>query len=90
MTTERRAVSSSDNYRVEHLRDALAHDPATTELDVQISLAGERLVLTGYAGTEAHRQAITDVSRRILPDVEIVNEMDLTEFGAGGEPESLS
>jgi osmotically-inducible protein OsmY len=88
MTTER--ASSGDEYRIEHLRDALAHDPDTTELDVQITLAGERIVLTGYAGTEAHRRAITDVARRVVPDIEVVNEMDLAEFGAGGEPESIA
>jgi osmotically-inducible protein OsmY len=90
MTPERRTDPSRDDYCVEHVRDALAHDAATMELDVQVTVTGRRLVLTGYAGTEEHRQAITDVAQRVAPDFDVMNEMDLADFGADGEAESLS
>jgi hypothetical protein len=83
------ATPPADDYRVEHVRDALAHDPTTAELDVCVTVAGGRLVLTGYAGTEAHRTAISEVVRRVVPELEVVNEMDLAEFRPIGEPESL-
>jgi len=90
MSTEEPATAHADEYRTEHLRDALAHDPATAELDVKVTLAGGRIVLTGHAATEAHRQAISDIARRVAPDLDVVNQMDLAEFGDGGEPESLA
>jgi osmotically-inducible protein OsmY len=88
MSTEE--PQSADDYRVAHLCDALAHDPATTELDVQVTVAGGRILLTGYAGTEAHRQAISDVAHRIAPELDVVNQMDVAQFGEAGEAESLS
>jgi osmotically-inducible protein OsmY len=89
MSTEEPAMPQADEYRVEHVRDALAHDSATTELDVRVTLAGGRILLSGFAATEAHRQAISEVARRVAPDLEVVNQMDLAEFGDAGEAESL-
>jgi osmotically-inducible protein OsmY len=81
---------SSDDYRVEHLRDALAHDPATTELDVRITVIAGRIVLTGYASTVEHKDAISSVVRRLAPDLDVLNEMDLAELRAPGEAEPLT
>jgi osmotically-inducible protein OsmY len=78
-----------DQYVLEHLRDALAHDPRTNELDVDVCIVGDKVFLTGHAATDEHRDAITDVARQAMPGRQIVNEMSAGAFEEGAGREQL-
>ncbi len=78
-------------YTVEQVRQALAQDPRTNELGVQIAFVGERLHLSGAAASAEHRDAILAVAREVAPGCELVDDVtvnDLTE-GASGTGEAL-
>src|SRR5688572_16698868 len=52
---------SLDGYDAEHIREQLISDPRINALDVQVSLRGDALVLTGNAATAERKQTIADV-----------------------------
>ena len=60
-------------YREESLRRALATDPRVMESELEVSIAGSRVVVSGTVPTEGRREAVTDVARERFPDLEIDN-----------------
>jgi hypothetical protein len=60
-------------YELRRVRDALAGDPRTAELEVDVALDGGELVLTGVVATDARREALTEVASRVLPDRPVRN-----------------
>lgn len=79
-----------DGYLMERVRHALAHDERVGVLDVDVRVAGDKVFVTGDAGTTARRAAITDVLAELLPDHDVHNEMSTGAWAAdAGEPEEL-
>jgi BON domain len=68
------------HYIVAHVREALASDPRANELNVQVTVAGNRVFLTGEVTTSARRDAITTVTQELLPGFDIVNETSVASF----------
>jgi len=60
-------------YREESLRRALATDPRVMESELEVSIAGSRVVVSGTVPTEGRRVAVTNVARERFPDLEIDN-----------------
>ena len=60
-------------YREESLRQALATDPRVMESELEVSIAGSRIVISGTVPTEGRRVAVTNVARERFPDLEIDN-----------------
>ena len=60
-------------YREESLRRALATDPRVMESELEVSIAGSRVVISGTVPTEGRRVAVTNVARERFPDLEIDN-----------------
>lgn len=58
---------------VEQARRALADDPRLGQLDVDISLRGERAFVTGHVVTAERRELISSLLAGLLPDYEIHN-----------------
>ena len=54
-------------YREESLRQALATDPRVMESELEVSIAGSRVVISGTVPTEGRREAVTDVARERFP-----------------------
>jgi osmotically-inducible protein OsmY len=76
-------------YVVARMHEALAKDGRVNELEIDITLAGRKVFLTGEVTTAARKDAISAVAKDCLPDYEIVNEVNVTSLGAP-EPETLS
>jgi osmotically-inducible protein OsmY len=65
------AAPEPDAYLCERVREALARDQRSHELDVQVAMVAGRLVLTGTVATPQRRAAIVEVVREVLPGYEI-------------------
>lgn len=57
----------------EHTRQALADDPRLGQLDVAITLRGQRALLTGHVATRDRRELLGAVVAEHLPGYEIDN-----------------
>lgn len=68
---------------VEQVRRALAEDPVVGQLDVEVTLRGNRAMVTGYVVTEERHERITTVVSEVLPGYEIHNA---TTSGALPDP----
>ena len=78
-----------DTYVVGHVREALARDGRTNELHVEITVAGDRVFLTGEVASEESRTAVGAVVEELLPDHEVHNETAVTATAPPDEPEEL-
>ncbi len=77
-------------YLVAHVREALARDARTSELHVDVTLAGQRIFLTGEVASEEHRRAVGEVVTELCPDYEVHNETAVPPLESPAEPEQLS
>jgi osmotically-inducible protein OsmY len=77
---KRMASESLDAYDAEHIREQLIADPRTNALDVQVSLSGSALVLTGHVISEDRRRVICDVVAELAPGVEIRDDLSVTDL----------
>jgi hypothetical protein len=79
----------SDHYLVEHVREALAGDERLGELELQVTVVGDRIVITGTVQTEERRQAISEVVAALLPDRTVANQTTVLAPPAGAQTETL-
>lgn len=79
-----------DVYTVEHIRDALAQDDRVNELGVQVTMTAGGVFLTGDVATPERRDAITEVVRELVPDVEIHNQTTVAAYPEPPDMEVLS
>ena len=59
------------DYALAHAKEALAGDPRTGELEVDLALDASRVVVTGVVTTPQRQAAIVEVLREVLPDREV-------------------
>jgi osmotically-inducible protein OsmY len=78
------------DYVISHIRDALAHDPRTTELGVDVTLSGDRAVLTGMVASPAQRDAIGQVATEVARAYDVVNDVTVVPCDEAGDPEELT
>ena len=79
-----------DVYTIEHIRDALAQDDRVNELGVHVTMTPSGVFLTGDVATPERRDAITEVVRELLPDVEIHNQTTVAVYPEPPDMEVLS
>lgn len=77
-------------YQVGRIQQALATDPRTGELELDVRIASGRVFLTGAVATAERRQAVEEVVRELAPDLEVHNELSVTEEQPPGPSERLS
>ncbi len=75
------------NYLVERIRQALVE--RIGELDVQATVAGNKLFLTGTVGTEGRLRAVTEVAAELAPEHEIHNQISVIGLSEPSEMEEL-
>jgi osmotically-inducible protein OsmY len=80
----------SDRYLVAHLQEALAADPRTEELGIEVTVAGSTVVLSGTVATAQRREAVAAVAREALREHEIRNEVTVAELTEPADTERLS
>ncbi|MEU6585851.1 BON domain-containing protein [Nocardia sp. NPDC046763] len=76
-------------YDTAHVHRALAEDPRTSELGVQVRLDDGTVVLTGTVTTEERRRQVELVVREQLPESRIRNEVRVTSPETPGTVETL-
>ncbi|MEN3362024.1 MAG: hypothetical protein V7637_6006 [Mycobacteriales bacterium] len=70
---DRPAAGLADAHLIAKLHERLAQDPRTAELEVEVSLSGDEVVLTGAVATVERQAALTDAARDVLPDRPVRN-----------------
>jgi osmotically-inducible protein OsmY len=84
------ASAEPRHYVIEKVRHALAHDPRTNELDLTVSVSGEKIFITGTVPTAERRDSIGVVAREVLPDHEVHNHVALYETSEPAGEEDLT
>jgi HSP20 family molecular chaperone IbpA len=69
------------HYVVQHVRDALA---GIGELELEVTIRGDSLFVTGTVQTEERRTAVAEAAGRTAPDLEIHNQVRVTGPGTPG------
>ncbi|MGY4099885.1 BON domain-containing protein [Nocardia sp. R16R-3T] len=77
-------------YTVAHLRRALAEDPRTAELGVQVTIRGDVVVLGGEVSSIERKLQMEKVVREQLPRARIHNDVHVTPPCAPGAAEALA
>jgi predicted nucleotidyltransferase len=77
-------------HGVARLRERLAEDPRTHELDVRCELAGSSVLLRGQVLTSERLRAVEDLAREVLPGTQIVNQLGLVELPEPRESEKIA
>ena len=62
-----------DEYLVAHANEALATDPRTAELELDVAVDGREVVVTGTVATPERQAAVGEVVARALPGREVRN-----------------
>jgi hypothetical protein len=78
------------DYVISHIQEALARDPRTTELGVDVALSGDRAVLSGAVASAAHRDAIGEVAAEVAVGYQVVNDVTVVACDEAGEAEELT
>jgi hypothetical protein len=82
-------TDESPQYRVAHVRRALAEDPRTSELGVRVNVRGDQLHLTGEVTTEERRAHLEQVLAEVAPDMEVHNDVRLADIREPARREEL-
>jgi hypothetical protein len=62
-----------DEYLVAHAGEALAADPRTAELELDVNLDGREAIVTGTVATPERQAAVGEVVAKALPGREVRN-----------------
>ncbi|WP_230329856.1 BON domain-containing protein [Nocardia aurantiaca] len=82
-------MTEQPQYDTAHVHRALAEDPRTAELGVQVRLRAGTVVLTGAVTTEERRRQVELVVREHLPESRIRNEVRVIPPQKPGTVETL-
>jgi osmotically-inducible protein OsmY len=61
-------------YLVQHIKDAFAHDPRVSELEIEVKIRANRVFLRGTVPTEERREALAAIAGDVARGHEIHNE----------------
>jgi hypothetical protein len=73
-----------DEYLVAHAQDALAGDPRTAELELDVTVDGREVLVRGTVATPERQAAVAEVVARALPGRQVRNLTGVE--GASAEP----
>lgn len=76
-------------YVAAHLKEKLALDPRTNELDIQIIQRGEKLILKGEVQVEERKRAVEQIVKESFPTYSIENQIRVSDFKEPPETEAL-
>jgi predicted nucleotidyltransferase len=76
-------------YALSHLRECLAEDPRTNELDILIEHAGNKILLRGEVAGQARRDAVAQIAQECFPDAVIENQVRILNFQEPVEAEDV-
>ncbi|PXY23523.1 phospholipid-binding protein [Prauserella sp. PE36] len=76
-------------YVAARIRRALAEDPRTAELGIQVTVKGEHVYLCGSVASQHCKEELDRVAHEKEPTLTVHNDVDVVEAGEPGEPEVL-
>lgn len=76
-------------YPIAHLREALAEDPRTNELDLQVEQAGNHILLRGEVSIPERKKAAEEIARERFPGFVIENHITVLSPSSSPVPEAL-
>jgi hypothetical protein len=82
-------MSDQPEYLVGRIQQALATDPRTGELELDVRIAGGGVFVTGTVATAERRDAVETVVREVVPDLEVRCELSVTEEQTPGPSERV-
>ena len=86
MTTQ---SPDAPEYLIGRIQQALATDPRTGELELDVRIAGGRLFLTGAVATRERCAAVEEVVREVAPDLDVANQLTVSAEAEPGPEEAL-
>jgi osmotically-inducible protein OsmY len=72
-------TDESPQYRVAHVRRALAEDPRTAEMGVRVNVRGDHVHLSGEVTTEQRRAELETVLAEVAPEVVVSNDVRVAD-----------
>ncbi len=78
------------SYLVGRVRERLAQDPRVNDLNVNVTVTGEKVFLSGIVATKERREAISQVMADAFPDLVCVNEIKVGLYPETHEVEQLN
>lgn len=88
-TASQEAPQEAPQYRAAHLRAALAADPRTAELGVQVTVRGEHVFLSGAVASPRRKEELDHVLHEHAATITVHNDVRVVEVGEPGEAEEL-
>jgi osmotically-inducible protein OsmY len=82
-------TDESPQYRVAHLRRALAEDPRTTEMGVRVNVRGDQVHLSGEVATEERRAELERVLGEVAPELTVNNDVRVVDIREPARREEL-
>lgn len=82
-------TGESPQYRVAHIRRALAEDPRTAEMGVRVNVRGDQVHLSGEVATEQRRADLEAVLAEVAPDVSVNNDVRVADTREPARREEL-
>lgn len=83
------AESEAPQYRAARLRSALAEDPRTAELGVQVTVRGDHVYLSGAVASAQRKEELDHVLHEHEPALSVHNDVRIVEVGEPGDAEEL-
>ncbi len=77
-------------HLIAHVREALAEDPRIGEMELEVTLVGERLAVTGTVATPARRETISRVLAELLPGFDVDNRTEVPPLAEPDEAERIT
>jgi predicted nucleotidyltransferase len=76
-------------YRVAHLREKLAEDARTNELDILIEQSGNKVLLRGDVPVAERKEAAEEIAREVFPECEVENQIRVFHLASPSETEDV-
>lgn len=77
------------SYGIAHLRERLAEDSRTNELDIQIDQDEGKILLRGEVQLEDRKRAVEQIARETFPNSSIENQIRVTQYTEPMETEDI-
>ncbi|MCM2279451.1 MAG: nucleotidyltransferase [Oligoflexia bacterium] len=87
--SQARTEQARAEYGVGHLRESLASDPRTHELDIEIEQSGNRILLRGDVNVADRRDAVEAIAREKFPGFAIENQIRVLSCPEPSETEEV-
>jgi osmotically-inducible protein OsmY len=77
------------HYKVQRIREAMAHDPRVGELELQVTVRAGKAQISGTVPSPEVQQAITEVAGEVAPELELHNHTTVASYPEPEEVERL-